>query len=265
MMFLTSRMYCILTIHSHTNLDYSTKAIMYPQFIANPQSVMKYFTDPVLANNAGHGVLADVLIAYMQSQVCTAWDIAMGHSFESVPVATAAAVEPKGLFGGVGQRKGPPTPDKDQDMLADVLGTEAKIAGPVMPPYPQLNVPPSLISTIPESDRPFQEVRPFCASANDLINPLPPSLFYGSGWNAFHPEGNTGQSELLHYWYSTLPTSKLRIPITIGAGDVAVYYMKEPIGGDNEEGSAIECWVDDNYGGAKVIENGGDVGEPTPA
>ncbi|KZP21289.1 hypothetical protein FIBSPDRAFT_788380 [Athelia psychrophila] len=240
----------------------TTKAVMYPQFIASPNSIKKYFTDPVLANKAGHGILADVLIAYMQSQICTAWDIATGHSFESVPVATVAGAEPKGLFGGIGQRKGPPTPDKD---LADVLGTEAKKAGPILPPYPQLSVPPSLISTLPESDRPFEEVRPFCASANDLINPLPPSLFYGSGWNAFHPDGNAGQSELLHYWYSTLPTSKLRIPINIGAGDVAVYYMKEPIGGDNEEASAIECWVDDNYGGAKVIESGGDVDSPTPA
>ena len=238
---------------------------MYPQYIASPKSIMKYFTDPILPNTAGHGVVAEVLIAYMQSQICTAWDIATGHSYESVPLATQAASEPKGLFGGVGQRKGPPTPDQDQDVLADVLGTEARKAGPILPPYPQLSVPPSLIGSRPETGRAFEEIRPFCASANDLINPLPPSLFYGSGWNAWHPDGNTGQSELLHYWYSTLPTSRLRIPITVGAGDIAVYYMKEPIGGDNEEGSAVECWVDDNYGGARVIESGGDVGEPTPA
>lgn len=237
---------------------------MYPLYIANPQSITKYFTDPVLASTDGHGVLADVLISYIQSQICTAWDIATGHSFESVPLVTAGSNEPKGLFGGVGQRKSPPTPDQPNDeLLADMVDPDAKRAGPTLPPYPQLRVPPSLINTRPGAERAFQEVRPFCASAHDLINPLPPSLFYGSGWSAHHPPGSPGQAELVHYWWSTLPTSKLRIPITVGAGDVAVYYMKEPMG-PNGDGSAVECWVDDNYGGARVIEGSGDVGEPTP-
>lgn len=33
---------------------------------------------------------------------------------------------------------------------------------------------------------------------------------------------------------------------------------------DIGEGSAVECWVDDNYGGARVIENAADVQESTP-
>ena len=69
----------------------------------------------------------------------------------------------------------------------------------------------------------------------------------------------------MHYWYSTLPTSKLRIPINVGAGDVGIYYVKEPMGrGDIDEGSGVECWVDDNYKGARVIENAADVKESTP-
>lgn len=175
--------------------------------------------------------------------------------------------EPLGLFGGVGQRKGaaPPTPDKDKDSLGDPLGAVKAAAAP-HPVYPQLRVPNALISTRPGTGRPFEEVKPFCASANDLINPIPPSLFYGSGWFSYHPPMGTGQSEILHYWYSTLPTSKLRIPIMVGAGDIGVYYLKEPIGtGEGGEGSAIECWVDDNYGGAVVIENGANVPSSTPA
>ena len=31
------------------------------------------------------------------------------------------------------------------------------------------------------------------------------------------------------------------------------------------EGSSVECWVDDNCGGARVIENAADVGELTPS
>jgi hypothetical protein len=61
-----------------------------------------------------------------------------------------------------------------------------------------------------------------------------------------------------------MPTSKLRIPMQVGAGDVGVYYLKEPIS-QIGEGSAVECWVDNNYAGAKTIENAADVSEPVAA
>jgi len=196
-----------------------------------------------------------------------AWDIANGQSYDSVPILTATDAETHGLFGGVGQRKGaaPPTSNQDKDALGDPLGAIKAAAAP-HPVYPQLRVPKSLINTRPDSGRHFQEVNPFCASANDLINPIPPSLFYGSGWFSYHPPMGSGQAEILHYWYSTQPTSKLRIPIVVGAGDVGVYFVKEPIGsGDGGDGSAVECWVDDNYGGAVVIESGANVPSSTPA
>jgi hypothetical protein len=44
-----------------------------------------------------------------------------------------------------------------------------------------------MIRTQPNEGRPFREIATYCVSANDLINPLPPSLFYGSGWYAYHP------------------------------------------------------------------------------
>lgn len=51
----------------------------------------------------------------------------------------------------------------------------------------------------------------------------------------------------------------------MGAGDIGIYYLREPMGNaDIGEGSAVECWVDDNYGGARVIENAADVQESTP-
>jgi len=243
----------------------SIKPYLYPQYIANPASITKYYSDAILANSAGHEVIADILISYFQSQICLAWDIATGQSFNSVPIITAGDSETHGLFGGVGQRKGvaPPLPDHDKDALGDPLGAIKAAAAP-HPVYPQLRVPSSMINTRPDSGRPFQEVKPFCASANDLINPIAPSLFYGSGWFSYHPPTGSGQAELLHYWYSTLPTSKLRIPISVSAGDIGVYYVTEPIGSD-EAGSAVECWVDDNYGGARLIENDGNVPGSTPA
>jgi len=123
------------------------------------------------------------------------------------------------------------------------------------------------MNTPANSDREFEEVAPYCVSANDLINPLPPSLFYGSGWHAHHPSATSGGNTLhtaAHYWFSNLPTSKLRVPIQAGAGDIGIYYLREPVSKIGE-GSSVECWVDDNYAGAKVIENAADVGEPTPA
>lgn len=165
-------------------------------------------------------------------------------------------------------------------------------------------VPPARINARPghSPTSSSEEIHPFCTSANDLVNPLPPSIFYGSGWSEFHagrsrvdlekgvgiePDGEGGPMRITsHYWFSTLPTSKVRVPIKVGAGDVGVYYMREPLrslknsktkgkkakGGKKEEkedGSAIECWVDDNYSGAKLIENGdpgmgeGEEGRPT--
>jgi hypothetical protein len=49
----------------------------------------------------------------------------------------------------------------------------------------------------------------------------------------------------------------------VGAGDIGVYFLQEPISAVGE-GSSIECWVDDNYKGAKVLDNAADIGEPTP-
>ena len=132
--------------------------------------------------------------------------------------------------------------------------------------YPNLKVPQARIGSRPAdyAARAFEEVAPYCVSANDLVNPLPLSMFAGSGWAAFHPP--PGSAELAshsHYFYSSLPTSKLRVSILTGAGDVALYYVREPVERVGL-GSAVECWVDDNYAGAIVIENAAAVGEPTP-
>ncbi|KAJ7084066.1 hypothetical protein B0H15DRAFT_405972 [Mycena belliarum] len=243
----------------------SIKPVLYTDYMRDPDSISKFYADPVLASPAGHELISEVLIAYLQSQICTAWAVATGASFDAVPARTTfdpPAADSHGLFGGVGQRKGVPEPGKEDDAAKD-----AKL---VLPPtsnlfHPALHVPRARIATRPNSARPFEEVAPYCVSANDLINPLPPSLFYGSGWHAFHPTtGSNSQNTKSHYWHSSLPTSKIRVPILVGAGDVGIYYLKEPISIVGE-GSAIECWVDDNTPGARTIENAADVSESTAA
>jgi hypothetical protein len=135
-----------------------------------------------------------------------------------------------------------------------------------------------MMSTRGGDGRRFIEIRPWCMSANDLINPLPPSLFQGSGWSIYHPPPgisplhplslltltpspllyppgqNAAVTPSAHYYYSTIPASKLRIPLQIAAGDVGIYYLQESAR-DIGQGSSVYCWVDDNYNGAVRLEN----------
>ena len=233
----------------------SIRPAIYPIYMNEPAASQQYYADPILANENGHRVLADILIAYMQSQICSAWTVATGQSRDSQLMAVDPAVaEAHGLYGGVGQKKGVAPPD------GPIKNAEAD----ARKAPPKLLVPPSRINSRPGANR-FQEIAPYCVSANDLINPLPPSIFYGSGWHPFHPGGNLAQLQATSfYWSSSMPTSKLRIPMQMGAGDVGVYYLKEPIS-QIGEGSSVECWVDNNYAGAKTIANAADVGEPMAA
>ncbi|KAG6864289.1 hypothetical protein C0991_010785 [Blastosporella zonata] len=239
----------------------SSKSIHFPAYMLDPRSIDKFFVDPVLASPAGHEVLADVLISYLQSQICTAWAVTTGTSYSSGPAAAGPPSDSHGLFGGVGQRKGVPEPG-----AAAAREDNRKPAAVALRNAPQVvtPVPPGRINTRP-GGRTFEEIAPHCVSANDLINPLPPSMFYGSGWNAYHASSEGGTLRTTsHYWYSTLPLSRIRVPLQVGAGDIGVYYLREPISKVGE-GSAVECWVDDNVAGAKTIENAADIGEEMPA
>ncbi|KAG6816090.1 hypothetical protein H0H87_008752 [Tephrocybe sp. NHM501043] len=235
----------------------STKSIHFPEYMRDPRTMDKYFVDPVLASPAGHEVIADVLIAYLQTQICAAWAVTTGAMYSSGPAPADPPSDATGLFGGVGQRKGVPEPGAP--------GDNRKAPAVALRNAPQVvtSVPPGRINTRP-GGRAFEEIAPHCVSANDLINPLPPSMFYGSGWNAYHASSEGGTLRTTsHYWYSTLPLSKIRVPLQVGAGDIGVYYLREPISKVGE-GSAVECWVDDNVAGAKTLENAADIGEETP-
>lgn len=246
----------------------STKSALFNDYMHDPASITKFFVDPVLASPLGHELLSDILVAYFQTQICTAWGVVTGSSYDAVPHRADSAGDVHGIFGGVGQRKGVPEPGKEAEKEEiDPEGNRIKAELPATNNalQPLFDVPKGRINTRPNAARQFEEIAPFCVSANDLINPLPPSLFYGSGWYAFHPPAGSNALQVkAHYWYSTLPTSRLRVPMQVGAGDIGVYYLKEPIS-QIGEGSAIECWVDDNYNGAKVIENAAEVGDLTPA
>jgi hypothetical protein len=263
--------------------SHSTKPILYPDFIDEPTSVDRYFADDVLANPAGHDILADVLISYFQSQICSAWAAATGQSIDGLPPLLSPIVpdnskqptDARGLFGGVGQRKGSQPENKEGNVVAGGPGAGNQnpggqgkaVPGKQQGAFHIQAIPLAMIDTRPGDfdKRAYEEPTPFCASANDLVNPLPPSIFDGTGWAAYHPPtGTNAISSASHYWYSSQPMSRLRVGVNLGAGDVGVYYLKEPKSVVGLYGSSVHCWVDDNYAGRVEISNAGDVGEPTP-
>lgn len=219
----------------------SIKGPMYQQYLFDPdQYRADYHVDPVLANQNGQEILSDVLISYFQSQICKGWDAAWGMAFD-VPILSTEQIgtspDAKGLFGGIriggvgllngagndnGQEKG----GKGADPTAN---------------FGAFRVPSGRLSSRPWDLVKFTEADPFCVAADDLINPLPPSLFYGSGWHVYHPEHGLGGDDVRHYWYSVLPNSKLRVPIKVRAGDVAVYYLEE--GKSKEDSTSIEWYM----------------------
>jgi hypothetical protein len=259
-------MYPILgtSLQSHRLKHYlishlSIRSALYPIYMSDPAGIKQYYADPILANPNGHQLIADILISYMQYQICTAWTVATGQSHDTAPLLDPAVAEAHGLYGGVGQKKGVAPPDKPKNDPEAGIKKNLPLGNAI---HAKLPVPLGRINRPPTAGKFLQEISPYCVSANDLINPLPPSLFYGSGWSVFHPPAGSSMVEATsYYWYSSMPTSKLRIPLQVGAGDVGVYYLREPIS-QVGEGSAIECWVDNNYDGAKTIENAADIKEP---
>ncbi|KXN83806.1 hypothetical protein AN958_01042 [Leucoagaricus sp. SymC.cos] len=242
----------------------STKSLLYSNYIENPDSIKKYYVDPILAGPEGHTLLSDVLVSYFQMMTCQLWNIVTGEEYDPTSGSTGAGAGAGGLLGGVGLRKGIPGADLSNDNSG---GDRAKSQGGKSTD-PRLKIPPSLMSSKPSSpsSSKFEEIAPYCVSANDLINPLPPSLFYGSGWSSHHPASSAssvgaridveGGATAAHYFYSSLPLSRIRIPIIVGHGDVGIYYLmegRERLG--NGEGSEIECWVDDNWNGRKTLGN----------
>jgi hypothetical protein len=231
----------------------STKGILYHDYIANPEGARKaFYVDPILASPGGHDLIADVLTSYMQQQICSGWAANMGHAFDVPYMGEGGSDTTTGgpqLLGGVGLRKGAQgVKEGDGESFS---GQDSK--------YANLKVPAARIHDRPSDLLSFREIDPFCVSANDLINPLPPSLFYGSGWHAFHPAKGTHDER--HYWYAEQPTSRIRIPMRLSAGDVAIYYIQNP---ENKPAGSALCWVDDNVAGGVELQGNAEVSEPTP-
>jgi hypothetical protein len=190
----------------------SVKGILYNEYITSPEESRKaFYHDPILANKEGHNLIADVVISFLESQICAGWAATMGHAFD-VPYMGATLDPVTGLpVSGPAQ-----APVSTEDMESEGGGVAAKQRATHVPQAFLLDKPSDILR--------FREVQPFCVSANDLINPLPPSHFFGSGWFAHHP--NKADKDEKHYWYAEVAGSKMRVPVELSAGDVGIYYLQ---------------------------------------
>ncbi|CAD6573799.1 MAG: Cap64p [Tremellales sp. Tagirdzhanova-0007] len=226
----------------------SAKGLLYNEYLSSPEESRKtFFVDPILANPEGHQLIADVLISYMQSQICAGWAATMGHAFDVPYMGEPASIlnDPSAILGGS-------VNEQPEDLASEGGGLAAKMR--------TIQVPQAMLSDRPSDILRFREVAPFCVSADNLINPLPPSHFFGSGWLAHHPSKEAALDEK-HYWYAEIAGSRFRVPVTLSAGDVAIYYLQNP---ENERLGRAACWVDDNYAGAVELTGTGDVHTTTP-
>lgn len=172
----------------------SVKGIIYEDYLSQPEQARnRFYPDANHANADGHDLITDVLISYIMSQICSGWSTIQGHSFETPLFGMdESSTGGPSLLGGVGLRKGMPGQQPGDGDSVDDNALSSK--------FQALKVPQGRMADRPADAQKFREIEPFCVSASDLINPLPPSLFYGSGWKEYHPPKNA-MYEDRHYWW----------------------------------------------------------------
>lgn len=245
----------------------SAKGVLYDAYLEDPLSALNgLYADAQHANTEGHDLMADVLISYLMGEICSAWGTHMGHAFSVTPRALVAGAgggdSAGGVGGGVGaggggRAGGAPVPlgglglrpNQVPGQKAEDGAVAADLSGAAPVPRMRIHDRPSALET-------FRETEPYCVSAADLVSPLPPSIFAGSGWRQHAPSARDKDDR--HHWFADAPGSRLRIPVKIGSGDVGVYYLQQPLG---KTRSSVHCYVDDNVAGAKTIQGNAEVEE----
>lgn len=84
--------------------------------------------------------------------------------------------------------------------------------------------------------------RPFCADANDPLNPLVPTE--AKGWRPW------AYSNEKHYWITDEPRARIRVDIDVSEGRVAVFFFRSA----KLSPGVAYCWVDDHETGRYKLE-----------
>lgn len=222
----------------------SLKGILYHDYMASPEEWRsKFYADPMLSNPDGHDLISDLLISYMQGQICSGWAATMGHGFDVPYMAASAGDEdfdhPRAVSsgsssgsGGAGDAGGAGSGEGDGSSAGAGAGAGADTEGLTPDELAILEhknratrVPKAMLIDRPSDILKFREVKPYCAAANDLIDFINPRDLANSGWKSYHPAKGADDREK-HHWYSTTAGSRLRVPIELSAGDVTIYYLQ---------------------------------------
>ncbi|CEL56644.1 hypothetical protein RSOLAG1IB_07970 [Rhizoctonia solani AG-1 IB] len=245
----------------------SIKPLFYVHHLRYAHTVGETFwtKDYVHPNAAGHKVLGDLTIAYLEKQLCLLdtfgvlnethigggkTELTLGHE----------ALNDTGSFNLV---RLPSSPELVHNRTDD--GETTDIAYPLMPdpkervstlrletPY---NVPPTIIGQALSElfspwnpDAPLRTPpppHPFCADANDEAHPLMPSDKYGGshGWIKHLAHGGK------HSYIANDVGARIVVEVKVAEGRVAVFYFRSEI----YSPGVAECWVDDNRKGATKL------------
>lgn len=210
----------------------SLKRVIFDHYSRFPQSTAAafYLQDLLHPNAREHRLLADLLIGYLESQLCEL----SRHGLPAVP-ERALTIASDGVFGdfieldpdvqtpGVVDWTAPPDGwEKTFDRVAlDRIGEERRHFALPTSPYAvrslgmftplELFVDPEQPDP-PTADRILHALqpKPFCADANDREHPMTPRV--ADGWKAWDWQGEK------HYWISDTPGSRISVDIQVNAG-----------------------------------------------
>lgn len=253
-----------LPIAMYYDIPYmSLKRLMFNHFTRFPHSTTKTFflPDALHPNARGHRVLADITVAYLESELCllNTYGLPVVPAVENTIGTTAGADSliddkfPMMAFPVDGKVDWANPPEGwettyEQDKI-DAIGQERRyFALPQSPyslPFVSAFKPLEEVISIEDADpstpdhiHSIPQPELFCADANDPNHPMKPSAH--DGWKPYDWKGEK------HYWVSSTVGARLRVPIRVSAGRVAIYYFRSR---EYSLGDA-DCWVDDNEDGA---------------
>lgn len=241
----------------------SMKRLVWNHYLRFPLELTRSFwqSDGLHPNARGHRILADLLIAYLESQACqyqtlgtsvapkTEWTIASTDEYAKFIDIGFPFVSPRPQITGA-------EPGWEETFNQDAIDRMAYEHKWFVEPIDPLAIPFTPIDqplrdvvdpTVPDRGSAshltsLAQPQLFCADANDPVNPMNPTA--SDGWRVYVWKNEK------HYWLSDTPGATIRVDIKVSQGRVAVYYFKSK----TVAGGVANCWVDDNEAGAVRLE-----------
>lgn len=253
-----------LPISHYYDIPYiSMKRLVWNHYLRFPESVARSFyqRDILHPNARGHRILADLLIAYLETELCqlNRYGLPVIPSHQRTTSTTNPSSELVDIPFALDSphMTDPARPPSgwettfDEEPLQALLNESRHFVLPATPySVPLVNMFTPLREVVdpfkPDPDSPrhllgLPQPKMFCADANDHDNPMVPTTH--DGWEPFVWNGEK------HFWVSSTVGARIRVEIKVNAGRVAVYYYRS----QNYHLGDAKCWVDDNEGGAVTL------------